>query len=157
MDDVYNESLMVMNELFAKDYTLALATSRENVPSVRFVDTFYDDGAFYIVTHAKSQKVVEIEANSSVSLCNKLYRFSGIANNIGHPLAEQNKNIREKLIKVFESWYFAHNNENDEAMCYVKVELEQGFYYKDGTGYKVNFLQQKADKFPFDFDIMPIE
>ncbi|WP_010077397.1 hypothetical protein [Clostridium cellulovorans] len=86
-------------------------------------------------------------------MCNKLYRFIGTAYNIGHPLLEENQAIREKLIKVFEPWYFAHNNENDENMCYVKIELKQGFFYKYGTGYKVDFENKKAEEFPFTFDI----
>ncbi|GLC30173.1 pyridoxamine 5'-phosphate oxidase family protein [Clostridium omnivorum] len=155
--NTYEKSLNVLKELFAKDYQFALATSSDNIPSVRFVDTFYDDGAFYIVTYAKSQKVQEIEKNSEVSMCNKLYRFSGTAYNIGHPLYEKNHEIREKLIKVFDPWYFAHNDENDESMCYVKIELRQGFFYKDGTGYKVDFKNKKAEEFPFAFDIVMVD
>lgn len=90
-------------------------------------------------------------------MCNKLYRFSGTACNIGHPLSEKNHEIREKLIKVFEPWYFAHNNENDENMCYIKIELKQGFFYLDGTGYKVDFEKRKAEEFPFTFDIVMID
>ena len=90
-------------------------------------------------------------------MCSKLYRFTGIAHNIGHPLLEENHGIREKLIKVFEPWYFAHNNENDESMCYIKIELKLGFFYKDGIGYKVDFENRKAEEFPFTFDIVTID
>ena len=99
----------------------------------------YDDGYFYIVTYAKSQKTIEVESNCNVSLCNKLYRFNGKAYNIGHPLKEENRQIRSRLIKAFEPWYFAHNNEDDENMCCIKVELDNGFFYKDGTCYRINF------------------
>jgi general stress protein 26 len=154
--DAYEKALQVMNELFAKDYQFAMATVKGNTPSVRFIDTFFENGSFYVVTYSKSQKVQEVKDNSQVSLCNKLYRFSGNACNIGHPLLSENKSIRENLIKVFEPWYFAHNNENDENMCYVKIELKEGFFYKDGTGYKVNFQLKEVEQFPFDFDIIPV-
>ncbi len=154
--NVYEKAIEVMNELFAKDYQLAMATVKDNIPSVRFVDTFYEDGSFYVVTYSKSQKVQELKNNSQVALCNKLYRFSGNGYNIGHPLLTENKEIREKLIKVFEPWYFAHNNENDENMCYIRIELKEGFFYKDGVGYKVNFQQKEAEQFPFDIDIVPV-
>lgn len=153
----YEKSINVLEELFAIDYQFALATSNDNIPSVRFVDAFYNDCAFYIVTYAKSQKVKDIEKNPEISMCNKLYRFSGIARNTGHPLSEENHAIRQKLIRVFEPWYFAHNDENDENMCYVKIELKQGFFYKEGTGYKVDFEKQKAEEFPFAFDIVIID
>ncbi|ABR35358.1 pyridoxamine 5'-phosphate oxidase family protein [Clostridium beijerinckii] len=90
----YENSLNILEVLFAKDYQFALATSNDNIPSVRFVDTFYDNGAFYIVSYAKSQKVQEIEKSNKISMCNKLYRFTGIAHNIGHPLLEKNYGIR---------------------------------------------------------------
>lgn len=152
--DTFEKSIQVLEELFAKDYQFALATSEDNVPSVRFVDTFYDNGAFYVVTYANSLKVLEIEGNDKVALCNQCYRFSGVAHNIGHPLLEENKEIRAKLIKVFEPWYFKHNNENDKNMCYVKIQLRHGFFYKDGTGYDVDFISKKAKEFPFTFDII---
>ena len=148
----YEKSIGVINELFAGDYQFALATSSNNMPSVRFVDTFYDNGSFYIVTDGKSKKVKDIEDNPNVALCNKQYRFNGMAYNIGHPLESQNAEIREKLLIAFEPWYFKHNNEEDKNMCYVKVELSSGFFYKDGTGYLVDFINHEAEEFPFEFD-----
>ena len=155
--NAYEEGLGVLDTLFARDYQFALATSNNNIPSVRFIDTFYNNRAFYIVTYRKSDKVKDIEQNPVVSLSKDLYRFTGIARNIGHPLLPENLKIREKLIKVFEPWYFAHNNENDENMCYIRVDLNQGLFYKDGTGYKVNFENKTAEKFPFIFDIVKID
>lgn len=98
----YEKALQTMNVLFSKDYQFAMATVKDNVPSVRFVDTFYEDGSFYVVTYSNSKKVQELKDNSQLSLCNKLYSFSGNAYNIGHPLLLENREIREKLIKVFE-------------------------------------------------------
>ncbi len=144
----------IMVELFSKDCVFALATVNGNKPSVRMIDTYYEDGAFYVVTYARSAKVKELEANEKVALCSQAYRFNGIARNIGHPLAPENSAIRKKLIRVFEPWYFKHNNEKDEAMCYVKIELQHGFFHKDGTGYSVDFKNNKADAFPFLFDIV---
>nr|WP_207753458.1 pyridoxamine 5'-phosphate oxidase family protein [Sporosalibacterium faouarense] len=146
-----------MNELFARDYQFALATSNDNIPSVRFIDTYYFNKSFYVVTYAKSKKVKEMENNPNVSLCSKLYRFSGIAKNIGHPLKSDNSEIREKLIKAFEPWYFEHNNEKDENMCYIKIELTSGFFYKNGTGFEVDFRAKEAKEFPFEFDIVLVE
>ncbi len=74
--NTYDQSLQVMNDLFAKDCQFSLATVNGSVPSVRIVDTFYDDGAFYVIAHASTQKVKEITANENVALCHNLYRFS---------------------------------------------------------------------------------
>ncbi|MCF0147599.1 MAG: pyridoxamine 5'-phosphate oxidase family protein [Clostridium sp.] len=154
--EIYKKALYTMNELFAKDCQFSIATVKDNKPSVRVVDTFFENNSFYVVTYSNSQKVRELEENSQVSLCNEFYRFNGNAYNIGHPLLADNRELREKLIKVFEPWYFAHNNENDENMCYIKIELNDGFFYKDGLGYKVNFQLKEAEEFPFNLDIEPV-
>ncbi len=150
----YENSLAVLNELFGKDCFFTLATSKDNVPSQRVVDTFYTEGAFWIVTYALSRKAKEIKDNPNVSLCNNFYNFSGKAYNVGHPLKAENKDIRDKLIKVFEPWYFAHNNEADENMCYVKFVIEKGFFYKNGTGHVVDFINKEVENFPFENDII---
>lgn len=151
-------AVKIMKDLFSRDYQFALATSSDNVPSLRFVDTYFDGESFYIVTYALSQKVKDISKNPNVSLCaRKMHSFSGKAYNIGHPLDEKNSEIREKLIKVFEPWYFAHNNEQDENMCYVRIEPTSGFFHKDGKGYKVDFSKRSVESFPFKFDIVLTE
>ncbi len=153
----YEDSMNVMHALFAKDCQFALATANGNTPSVRIVDTFYDEGAFYVVAHAATQKVKEITTNENVSLCHHLYRFSGKAQNIGHPLLPQNAKVRDMLTQAFAPWYFEHNNEQDENMCFIRIVVSSGFFYKDGTGYSVDFLNKTAESFPFDFQITVID
>ena len=150
--NAYEKAMSAMGELFARDCQFALATAVDNVPSVRVVDTYYDAGGFYIVTYGKSQKAKQMEENAHVALCHNLYRFNGTAHRIGHPLDARNTGIREKLIDVFAPWYFAHNDENDPHMCYIRIDLIDGFFHKDGTGYKVDFTAKEADAFPFDFN-----
>nr|WP_307990592.1 pyridoxamine 5'-phosphate oxidase family protein [uncultured Niameybacter sp.] len=151
--NVYEKSIQVLTELFSKDFTFSLATVQGDTPVVRVVDTYYDNNVFWIVTYANTNKVKEITANPKVALCNDFYSFKGKAFNVGHPLHKDNQEIREKLIEVFKPWYFAHNDENDEDMCYVKVELEYGFFYQDRKGYQVDFINKTAEEFPFNVDI----
>lgn len=145
--DEYKKSLKVMEELFAKDCIFAFATSKDNIPSARYLDTYYENEAFYIVTYTTLEKVKEIELNPHVALCHMGYRFTGIAKNIGHPLAPENQAIREKLIKEFEPWYFAHNDEDHKEMCYIKVDLINGslMFDTDPTVYKIDFKNKKAE------------
>lgn len=76
---------------------------------------------------------------------------------IGHPLLPENTELRKKLIEVFEPWYFAHNNENDENMCIIKIKPTKGFFHKDGKAFKVDFLENNATVFPFSFDTVLTE
>lgn len=154
--ELFERSMAILSDLFGRDFQFSLATVKDGKPSIRVVDTYYENGEFWVVTHPQSNKVKEIEDNSNVALCNYLYSFKGNAHNVGHPLKEENKVIRDRLIKVFESWYFAHNNENDKNMCYVKIELTEGFFFRDGKGYKVDFINKTAKEFPFDPDIAVI-
>lgn len=154
---VFETSLRILDELFSRDFQFALATAQQNIPSLRMVDTFYDNGAFWIVTNRKSRKVQDIQSNPQVALCSYLYSFSGKAFVAGHPLEQANKKIREKLVKAFAPWYFAHNNEEDEDMCYLCVKPTSGFFFKDGTGYKVDFEKQEAKTFPFEPDIVVVQ
>lgn len=153
MDDFLN-ALVIMSELFSKDYQFALATAVDNTPSVRFIDTYFDGKRFYFVSNEKSQKVKELRTNPKVALSSrKSYYFSGNAYNIGHPLLPENKRLRETLTKEFCKWYFEHNNEDDETMCYIKIEPIFGFFHKNGTGYKMDFKNKSVEMFPFDFVI----
>lgn len=150
----YGEILQLLGEQFGKDCQFALATAADGCPSVRFVDTCYFNGGFYIVTNAASRKARQIQANPNVSLSSRrMHTFSGKANLIGHPLEPQNAQIRERLIEAFRPWYFRHNDESSADMCYIRIEPEDGFFHKDGVGYRIDFLNQKAVEFPFTFDI----
>lgn len=97
----YEQSLDVLLRLFQKDCTFVLATAKDNIPSQRVVDAYFHGGEFWIVTYTKSNKVLEITQNPSVSLCNNFNIFCGKAYIAGHPLDAKNKKIREKPIKVF--------------------------------------------------------
>ncbi len=153
----YENAIDIMKDLFGRDYQFALSTAKDNIPSSRYVDTYFDGESFYIVTYRLSQKAFEIAANPNVSLCcDKMHSFSGSAKHIGHPLDSKNAAIRSILINAFEPWYFKHNNEADENMCYIKTKPTTGFFHKDGTGYRINFIEKSVMVFPFTFDTMLI-
>lgn len=154
----FENAISAMKEQFGRDYQFALSTCRNNIPSSRFVDTYFDGENFYIVTYKLSQKAVEIAENPNVSLCSRqMHAFSGQAHIIGHPLDPDNSDIRSSLIQAFERWYFKHNDEADENMCYIKINPITGFFHKNGTGYKVNFIERTVNSFPFNLDIVMIE
>lgn len=154
----YENAIGVMKELFGRDYQFALSTAKNNIPSSRYVDTYFDGKSFYVVTHRLSQKAVEIADNPNISLCcQKMHAFNGQAKSIGHPLNPENADIRSALTKAFEPWYFKHNNESDENMCYIRIDPTAGFFHKDGIGYKIDFTKKTVKAFPFTFDTVLIE
>ncbi len=135
---------------FGKDRNMALATSFEDVPTVRIVDTYYLNSSFYIVTHESSEKVEQLKKNKYVSLCTNLNEFQGEAINIGHPLNDENKDIRDLLTEVFSNWYFAHNDESDPKMCYIQVKINSAFTLFNKVGYSVDFRTKEVTSYHLD-------
>lgn len=50
MKEFSREAEQIMNERFGKDAIIALATTENKTPYVRYVNAYYEDGAFYIIT-----------------------------------------------------------------------------------------------------------
>ncbi|MGL1890583.1 MAG: pyridoxamine 5'-phosphate oxidase family protein [Spirochaetaceae bacterium] len=138
---------------FGKDRCMALATCNNDVPTVRIIDAYYFNSSFYIVTYESSEKVQQILKNRNVSLCAALHEFQGEAFNIGHPLKEENKEIRDILTVAFSNWYFAHNDESDPKMCFVQVKINTGFTHFNKVGYNVDFRTEEVVSFPFDVKV----
>lgn len=145
----YEQALRALRRRFGRDRQFALATCQDNVPTLRTVDTYYEDGGLWIVTYASSRKVQDILENPNVALCHAFDCLTGRAEVMGHPREPRNAAIRQTLIRVFEPWYFAHNNEDDAAMCLVRVALSAGFILGEGVAYRVDFEAKSAEEIPF--------
>ena len=63
MKKLNEEVEKIMIERFGKDTVIALATIKNGVPYVRNVNAYYENGAFYIITYALSNKIKHIENN----------------------------------------------------------------------------------------------
>lgn len=95
---------------------------------VRTVDAYYEDGSFYVVTHAKSNKMQQIAQNPQVSIAGhqEMFTASGVGENLGWVLKPENADIRAKLRTAFAGWYDLANNEKDEGCCILAVRLTKG-------------------------------
>ncbi len=135
--DKYEEGIKILNEKFGngKDNVISLATislerseSGNVKPSVRDVDAIYENGVFYIVTHAKSNKVKQIEANEEVSIAVHFEDFfsSGKGKNLGWVLEPANAEIRGKMREAFKELYDFSNIEEDHNCCIVAIYPEKG-------------------------------
>lgn len=68
MERLSNKIEQIMKERFGKDNIIALATVKGGEPHVRNVDGFSENGAFYIITYALSNKMKQIEENPHVAI-----------------------------------------------------------------------------------------
>lgn len=131
--------LEIIKEKYQNDTVLLVATAKDNVPSVRSVDSFFYDGSFWVVTDLSSNYVKEIQSNPNVMISdgghNRFWCKSIIA---GHPLTDENLGIREIFLKVFHHWYKEVNNEDIKTICYIKVTPYKGYVHKNKKGYMFN-------------------
>ena len=63
----------ILAERFGHDTLLSLATMDGEIPFVRIVNSYYENGAFYTVTYALSNKMRQIEKNPTVDVCGERY------------------------------------------------------------------------------------
>lgn len=151
MNKEYEKMQKILKKEFGKHRKMYLATSFDNRPKVKIVNTYYWDKSYYIITYESSDAVQEIIKNEQVSLCTtaSFHKFHGKGVNIGHPLKVENKEIRELLIDAKSNWYSEHCDETDLELCLVQVKLCTAFTYANKIGYNINFETNELESFRF--------
>lgn len=126
------EELMV--ERFGKDTVIALATVENGIPNVRYVNAYYERGVFYIITHALSSKIKQMQNNSKVAIAGEWFTAHGNGINLGYFGKEENHRIAEKLKNVFAKWIDnGHNDFSDKNTIILSIELTDGLLLSHGT------------------------
>ena len=132
-----SEAEKILIERFGKDTVIALATVEHEVPYVRNVNAYYEDGSFYIITYALTNKIKQIEKNPNVAIAGEWFTAHGRGKNLGYFGKEENRIIAEKLKTVFAEWIDnEHNNFDDENTIILCVELTDGLLLSHGTRYE---------------------
>lgn len=139
MEKLTPETKKLMDERFGHDCIIALATIDEGLPHVRNVDAYYEDGAFYVVTYALSNKMNHIANNPTVAIAGDWFTAHGTGNNLGFVGNAENRDIMTKLKEVFSSWINAHTNLDDENTCLLRIQLTDGILFSHGTRYDIDF------------------
>lgn len=83
MEKLSPELEKMMTERYGKDSIIALATMKDGIPCVRYVDGLYIEGAYYIITNALSDKMNQIEKNPKVAIAAEWFTAHGEAVNLG--------------------------------------------------------------------------
>ena len=131
------EAELVMIDRFGKDTVIALATTKNEMPHVRYVNAYYENGAFYIITHALSNKMKHIKDNPVVAIAGEWFTAHGKGVSLGYFGKKENCIIAEKLKNVFAEWIDnGHNNFDDENTVILCVELTDGLLLSHGARYE---------------------
>ena len=137
MKNMNAEAEKIMIERFGKDTIIALATIANEVPYVRYVNAYYENGAFYVITYALSNKMKHIKNNSTIAIAGEWFTAHGKGINLGYFQKKENREIAEKLKHVFSSWIDnGHNNLDDENTIILCIELTDGLLLSHGTRYE---------------------
>ncbi len=140
MGKLTKECEAILIDRFGKDSIIALATAVENTPYVRNVDAFYEDGAFYVLTHGLSAKMKQIEKNPTVALSGEWFTAQGKGINLGYFGKEENSHVASKMKQVFSAWIDnGHNNFDDINTCILRIELTNGVLFSNGIRYEIDF------------------
>ena len=130
------EAEQIMMERFGKDTIISLATTENATPYVRYVNAYYEDGAFYIITHALSNKIKHIKENPVVAIAGQWFTAHGRGVSLGYFGKKENCVIAEKLKKVFAEWIDnGHTDFDDENTIILCVQLTEGILFSHGTRY----------------------
>lgn len=139
-NETHAKAMSILDERFGRDTLISLATVDDGRPSVRIVNAYYQDGAFYAVTYAPSNKMQQIAKNPAVGVCGEWFTAHGVGENVGHPRDEKNASLMERLRKVFAGWYTnGHVDESDPNTCILRIRLTDGVLFDHGTRYEVQF------------------
>lgn len=134
------KALEIMNERFGHDNVVSLATVENDIPFVRNVDGYYEDGSFYTITYALSNKIKQLEKNPTAAICGEWFTAHAIGENMGYIRDDKNKVIADKLRNAFASWYSnGHTNEDDPNTIILRIRLTDGILFAHGTRYDIDF------------------
>ena len=140
MEKLTKEIDAILLERFGKDSIIALATAIDNIPYVRNVDAFYENGAFYVLTHGLSGKMKQIEENPTVALSGEWFTAQGKGVHLGYFGKADNTRIAEKMMDVFSAWIDnGHNDFDDVNTCILRIELTSGILFSNGKRYEIDF------------------
>lgn len=142
MSEHITESIKkILTERFGRDSVIALATTDcDGLPRVRMVNGYYEDGCFYIITHALSDKMKQIEKAPSAAIAGEWFTANGIGENLGWFCSEENRPLAEKLRQAFASWIDnGHNDFDDKNTVILKIKLGGGVLLSHGVRYDVKF------------------
>lgn len=138
MKKVDSKAEEIMLERFGKDSVIALATAENGIPYVRNVNAYYENGAFYIITYALSNKMKQLKNNPVVAIAGEWFTGHGKAVNLGWFGKKENREIAQKLKKAFAEWIDnGHNDFNDENTVILSIELTDGLLLSHGTAYEL--------------------
>ena len=141
MQKLTKELDALLLERFGGDSVISLATAENNIPYVRSVNSFYENGAFYVLTHGMSGKMRQIAQNPVVAISGDWFTAQGAGEDLGWFQKAENARIAEKMRNVFSAWIDnGHNDFDDVNTCILRIRLTSGVLFSHGIRHEIDFV-----------------
>ena len=135
---MHQEAEQIMVERFGGDAVLALSTAEGNVPHVRLVNAHYEDGALYVIPHARSNKMQQIARNPVVAIAGEWFTAHGRAESLGWFGKSENRTLAAKLETAFSAWiHNGHNDFDDPDTIILRIRLTDGVLLSHGRRFEL--------------------
>lgn len=146
MQKLTQEAEAILNERFGKDTVIALATAENGMPDVRYVNAYYESGAFYVITYGLSNKMKQLEKNPAAAVAGEWFTAHGTGENLGYFGKQENMAIAAKLREAFAAWITnGHNDFSDKNTCILRIKLSDGLLLSHGHRYEIDFRGNQPD------------
>lgn len=135
-----SDAARILAERFGGDSLIALATAQNNTPFVRTVNAHYEDGAFYVITHACSGKMLQLAEKPVCAIAGEWFTAQGVGQSLGQFAAPENAPLAQRLRAVFAEWIDNGHNDLASPQCVIlKIALTRGILFSHGTRYDLDF------------------
>jgi len=146
MENCFNRAKEVMQENFGHIVEMCLASCVDNNVSVRDLNVYYDNGKMYILSKQGNSLMHDIAINPRVGLCHASHNIYGTAKSLGHPLEQQNAELRKMLKKQFSLNYDEYVAEHNPEMRIVEITVTTAETYTRYHRYEIDFTKQEATR-----------
>ena len=147
MDFDYNAELDKIYSQIGGSKELPLATSSNNLPTVRIVSCIVYDNKIFFQTGTDLLKYEQICENTNVALCFFNIQILGIANIIGKTNDKENLKIMEIYKKCFPNSFETYSHYDKEILIEIIPKKIIKWDYENGKPYRIFLdMENKAIK-----------
>ena len=140
MVDAGSPAGRILAERFGGDSLIALATAQNNTPFVRIVNAHYEGGVFYVITHARSGKMLQLAENPTCAIAGEWFTAQGVGESLGPFSAHENADLARRLRAAFAEWIDNGHNDLESPQCVIlKIALTRAVLFSHGTRYDLDF------------------
>lgn len=133
MNTIHN---IIENRFNNTNKLIFFATSVDNIPYIRAMTPYYNEGSFYFISDVDSEKVKHIQINNTVALCGEWFNANGKASILS--LNSIDNSLKSNILENTQSWIKLGNIDiNSSDIVIIQVELCDGYIIENKIKYKI--------------------